>query len=230
MSEIVEAIRGYAEGQSSIEETLNVLRQIEPTVPDPNNPYIDDLTDDEGSFGDIATGCILYDCTAEEYELFRLALSGTRIGPREEPQETSQEESEETPIEKSGLFTAPIEIAKSDSRKNLVFGWANVTINDGNQVVDHQGHMIDVDDLESAAYNFAVKYRKTGDSHAGEGFGDLVESLVVTEDKIEKGGFPEEMLGKWWVGFKVPDEDWDRVERGERSMFSIQGRAQLEAI
>jgi Holliday junction DNA helicase RuvB len=127
-------------------------------------------------------------------------------------------------------FSAPIEIAKSDKRQNLVFGWANVTFDKGNQVVDHQGHMIDVEELESAAYNFAVKYRKTGDDHKGEGFGELVESLIVTEDKIAKGGFPEDMLGKWWIGFRVPPEDWDKVERGERSMFSIQGRAQLEAV
>ena len=128
------------------------------------------------------------------------------------------------------LFSAPVEIAKTDKRQNLVFGWANVTFEKGNQVVDHQGHMIDVDELEAAAYNFTVKYRKTGDNHQGEGFGELVESLVVTEDKIAKGGFPEEMLGKWWIGFRVPPEDWDKVERGERSMFSIQGRAQLEAV
>jgi len=126
------------------------------------------------------------------------------------------------------MFTAPVEIAKADSRKNMVFGWANVAFNEGGQVEDHQGHMIDVDELENAAYNFSVKYRKSGDMHGGVGFGDLVESLIVTEDKIEKGGFPPEMLGKWWVGFKVPDEDWNRVESGERAMFSIQGRARLE--
>lgn len=127
------------------------------------------------------------------------------------------------------VFDAPVEIAKADDRQNLVFGWANVTMNDdGTQMFDHQGHAIDVEDLEQAAYNFSVKYRKTGDMHKGEGYGDLVESMVVTQDKIEKGGFPEDMLGKWWVGFRVPDEDWDRVASGERSMFSIQGRAQLE--
>ena len=128
------------------------------------------------------------------------------------------------------MFNAPIEIAKRDDRKNLVFGWANVAFNEGGQVEDRQGHLIDVDDLEGAAYNFAVKYRKTGDMHKGDGYGDLVESLVVTQDKIDRGGFPPEMLGKWWVGFRVPDEDWDRVESGERSMFSIQGRARLEPI
>lgn len=127
-------------------------------------------------------------------------------------------------------FTAPVEIAKSDARKNMVFGWANVAFNEGGQVSDKQGHMIDVDELEDAAYKFAVKYRKSGDMHGGEGFGELVESMIVTEDKIEKGGFPPEMLGKWWVGFKVPEEDWNRVESGERAMFSIQGRARLEPV
>lgn len=128
------------------------------------------------------------------------------------------------------VFSAPVEIAKADTRKNLVFGWANVVIDENGQVEDHQGHMIDVEDLEDAAYGFVVKYRKTGDMHKGDAYGDLVESLVVTQDKIDSGGFPPDMLGKWWVGFRVPDEDWERVERGERSMFSIQGRARLEPV
>jgi Holliday junction DNA helicase RuvB len=136
-------------------------------------------------------------------------------------------------IQKRGeqVFETSVSIAKSDNRKNLVFGWANVTLNeDGTELFDHQGHAIGLDTLEDAAYNFAVKYRKTGDMHKGDGYGDLVESVVVTKDKVDAGVFPEEHLGKWWIGFKVPDEDWDRVQSGERSMFSIQGRAQLEAV
>lgn len=121
-----------------------------------------------------------------------------------------------------------VSIVKADSRRNLVFGWANVAMTPDGQVEDHQGHLIDLEDLENAAYNFVVKYRVTGDMHKGEGFGELVESLVVTEDKVEKAGFPRNMLGHWWVGFKVPPEHWDAVNTGDRMMFSIQGKARLE--
>ena len=119
----------------------------------------------------------------------------------------------------------PLQIAKMDSRRNLVFGWANVALTPEGQVVDRQGDLIDVEDLEEAAYKFVVKYRLTGDMHQSEGFGELVESLVVTPDKVNKAGFPPEMLGRWWVGFKVPPEHWDKVVTGKRRMFSIQGRA-----
>lgn len=121
-------------------------------------------------------------------------------------------------------------VVKSDSRKNLVFGWANVAFTEDGQVEDHQGHLIDLDDLENAAYNFVVKYRLTGDMHDGDGFGELVESLVVTEDKVAKAGFPPAMLGHWWVGFRVPPEHQKRVDAGERMMFSIQGKAHLEPV
>jgi holliday junction DNA helicase RuvB len=130
-----------------------------------------------------------------------------------------------TEFNKSG--DVPYRIVKSDSSRNLVFGWANVSFTKNGQVLDRQGHMIDPEDLESGAYNFVVKYRTSGDEHAGEAFGELVESLVVTKDKVEKGGFPPEMLGHWWVGFRLPPEQWEKVVKGERSMFSIQGNAQL---
>jgi holliday junction DNA helicase RuvB len=123
-----------------------------------------------------------------------------------------------------------VSIVKKDARRNLVFGWANVAMTPEGQVEDHQGHLIDLDDLESAAYRFVAKYRLSGDMHQGEGFGELVESLVVTEDKVEKGGFPRSMLGHWWVGFKVPPEHWDKVQKGDRVMFSIQGKARLEPL
>lgn len=125
---------------------------------------------------------------------------------------------------------APIQVVKRDEPKNLVFGWANVAFTpDGQQVLDHQGHMFDVDDLESGAYDFTVKYGLSGDMHEGEGFGELVESMVFTPEKLahlglEGSGLP---VG-WWVGFRVPPEHREAVERGERTMFSIEGTAVLE--
>lgn len=122
-------------------------------------------------------------------------------------------------------FTAPVEIAKSDEHRNLVFGWASVALKDGQYLEDHQGDLIDVNDLEEAAYDFNVTSRLTGDMHKSEPFGELVESMVITQDKIDSAGFPQDMLGRWWVGFRVPPEYHKEVREGKRRMFSIEGTA-----
>lgn len=125
-------------------------------------------------------------------------------------------------------FDTPVQVAKTDDYKNLVFGWASVNVTaDGSQVIDHQGHAIDVEDLESAAYDFVVKDYGSGDMHSGEGFGELVESMVFTKEKMDLLGI-ENIQEGWWVGFRVPPEQHKRVRSGERKMFSIEGTAKLQ--
>lgn len=129
-------------------------------------------------------------------------------------------------------ISADVRIAKSDDYKNLVFGWASVAFTkDGTQVVDKQGHMIDVDDLENAAYNFVIKSYGTGDMHRSEGFGELVESMVFTPEKMELLNLPPDSLpSAWWVGFRVPPEHHEAVRSGKRRMFSIEGNAKLRPV
>jgi len=125
------------------------------------------------------------------------------------------------------------QIAKLDSDRHLVFGWANVSIRkDGEQIEDHQGDLIDPEDLEDAAYVFNLQFRKTGVMHQGEAKGDLIESLVVTPEKLEAMGLEKSALPVgWWVGFHVPDDDvFAKVKDGTFAMFSVQGRAVREKV
>lgn len=129
-------------------------------------------------------------------------------------------------------FSPTIKIVDSDEPQNLIFGWANVSFTkDGEQVLDHQGHMIDIEDLEHMAYNFTVKYRKSGDMHRSEAFGELVESMVYTPEKLEVLGLaPGSLPYAWWVGFRLPPDEAEKVRNGERSMLSIEGGARLELV
>lgn len=124
-------------------------------------------------------------------------------------------------------------IAKSDDDKHLAFGWASVSVNeDGGQLIDLSGDMIDPDELESAAYNFVRLYRDGGEMHERAGVATLVESIVFTPEKLTALGLPPESLPTgWWLGFFVTDEDvWDKVKNGEYSMFSIEGTANREPV
>jgi hypothetical protein len=130
-------------------------------------------------------------------------------------------------------FGTRLEIAKTDDEKQNVFGWANVSITkDGTLVVDHQDDIIELTDLEDAAYEFVLEYGETGDMHEGAATGNLIESMVFTPEKLERLGIEDGTvpLG-WWVGFHLEDQvQYAKVKTGERAMFSIQGSAEREEV
>lgn len=129
----------------------------------------------------------------------------------------------------NGTITGRFEIVQKSEDKRLAFGWAYMSIQkDGNPVVDHSGDMIDIGEIEKAAYRFTKLWRDGSDNHERGGVATLVESMVFTKEKAAALGIPEGTLPNgWWVGFEVTDPDvWGKVKSGEYSMFSIEGEAQ----
>lgn len=143
-------------------------------------------------------------------------------------------------------ITGSWDISKADDAKQQVFGWANVSVfkDDGEPLTDHHSHVIYPDELETAAYEFVLAYRDTGDMHGGDATGQLIESVMFTPEKLEAMGFAKdvhptvEMDGErrpieaaWWVGFHIQDpETYSKIRTQARRMFSIQGTAKLEEI
>ena len=124
-------------------------------------------------------------------------------------------------------------IQKADDDQRLVFGWASVAADrDGVPVVDSQGDVISISELERGAYNFVEFYREGGEMHERTGVARLVESMVFTPEKFAAMGISAGTLPYgWWLGFRVLDEDvWQKVKSGRYSMFSIGGRAVREEI
>lgn len=120
-------------------------------------------------------------------------------------------------------------ITKSDDDQMIVFGWANVSMRIGDELIeDWQEDIIEPDELEAAAYDFVELYREGGEMHERGGVATLIESVVFTKEKMEAMGIPEGMLPVgWWIGFKVTDRDvWEKVKDGTYSMFSIEGEAE----
>lgn len=75
--------------------------------------------------------------------------------------------------------------------------------------------------------------------HDGEPVGTLVESFVVTPEKLDLllkalggNGAPADFHGvAAWVGYKVHDAKvWKRVKDGELRAFSIEGSAEREEV
>lgn len=121
----------------------------------------------------------------------------------------------------------PFAVAKLDEAQNLVFGWASVAIKSDDLLVDRQGDMIAPEVLEAAAYDYVEHSRIANEMHKGGPIGVLVESLMVTPEKLEAMGLLRKSAPKagLWVGFRVSPQVFQRVKAGELSMFSIEGTA-----
>ncbi|HEY5787493.1 MAG TPA: XkdF-like putative serine protease domain-containing protein [Microlunatus sp.] len=127
--------------------------------------------------------------------------------------------------------------SKVDTDRRLAFGWASVSKVNGSPVVDKQGDYIDLDDLEEAAYNYVRASRVGGDMHrratladSPHKVSDMVESFVITDDKVKAMNLPESTPRGWWVGYKIHDDQaWDLVKKGLRTGFSIHGKGLRKA-
>ncbi len=128
----------------------------------------------------------------------------------------------------NGSISGRFKIQKADDDKRLAFGWASAsaTIN-GETVEDCVGDIIEIEELEQAAYKFVELYREGGEMHERGGCAVLVESVIFTPEKMAAMGIPEGTVpAGWWIGFKVTDDDvWAKVKDGTYPMFSIEGEA-----
>jgi len=125
-----------------------------------------------------------------------------------------------------GAFSLRVPIAKLDEDQHLAFGVvATVEDADGRPIIDHQGDIISVAELERAAYDYVLTSGDAGLMHESSGVGTLVESFVVTKAKREAYGFgPGPTF--WHVGYKVHSEDvWKRLKSGEVRELSLEGSA-----
>jgi hypothetical protein len=143
--------------------------------------------------------------------------------PRAEPKQ---------PQGTQGTLTAKFAIKKAttDTDEHLVFGWASVADRaDGETIIDHQGDIVEIAELENAAYDFVQFYREGSEMHerGGLDIAVLIESIVFTPEKIAALGLKEgDLPHGWWVGFRVMDDVvWGKVKDGTYTMFSVEGAA-----
>ena len=96
----------------------------------------------------------------------------------------------------------------------------------GARVIDHSEEFIDTPDLEEAAYDFVLTSREANDMHEGPVIGQLIESVVVTKEKLEAWGVPNANINEgWWIGLQLDKDSFEKV-KANRKAFSIEGIAQ----
>lgn len=115
-----------------------------------------------------------------------------------------------------------------------------MSVQDGQLTVDLQDDVIEPHELEKAAHEFALDSREANAMHAGPAIGMLIESVVLTPEKLQAmfcDLLDEETLEKvtkavgvrWWTGFQLDEETFAKVTDGTYRGFSIEGTAERDA-
>jgi len=124
-----------------------------------------------------------------------------------------------------------LQVVKISEELRLVFGWANVTVMDGEEVVDTQNDVMDSQVLVKAFMDFMSNSRVGGVMHlrdeAGNpvGAGEVVFAFPFTPD-IKKALGIEMPAEGVVIGFRADDDSvWKAVKDGKLQAFSIGGKA-----
>ena len=130
-------------------------------------------------------------------------------------------------------YTLEVPITKLDLVQQRVWGWASVAVRkDGQPIVDTQGDVIAIEDLEEAFYVYFKESGRLNFMHDGPTRGHLIEMMVFTPEKVAKLGIPVGLVPSGaWVGYEIPDpEDFAKAAVDGLVMFSIEGMAEKEEM
>lgn len=100
-------------------------------------------------------------------------------------------------------------------------------------VVDSQDDIMNSVEIEKAAHGFMVEVQRgvgaIGVDHESPADAVVVESFVAPVEFTE--GDQTIRKGSWVLAVKVFDQDlWESVKSGDRTAFSIHGRAEREQV
>lgn len=116
-----------------------------------------------------------------------------------------------------------------NEEQRIVMGWASVvTDENGEPVVDSQGDIIPIEELEKAFYGLMANGGgKAGVNHMVEGVGPIVANFVISKKVREKFNFgPDKREGVIIAVYIEDDATLAQVKAGELPAFSISGEAE----
>jgi hypothetical protein len=162
-------------------------------------------------------------------------VGGKEPGDKEPDDDPDDKGGDHRPVAGGDLakFDLHFTITKAEPDQQRVWGWASVSQIGDYVVIDKQGDIIPIAELEKAAYDFILHSRAQGDMHSKFDVGRSIESMVFTPEKEAAGIMAKDENGKsifgWWIGFQVDDPAvWADYRKGIRPEFSIGGRSGWE--
>jgi|SRR5215469_5793739 len=122
-------------------------------------------------------------------------------------------------------WSIPIEIKKAEPERQMIFGWASVVAKNGQYIIDKQGDIIPIAELENAVLNYMLHSRDHGVMHEAQGTGRLVMSFLTTPEYMNAFGLTQkdDQIG-WIAGWRIEDPAlWEAHKRGLLPELSIGG-------
>ena len=131
------------------------------------------------------------------------------------------------------MHDVSFQVRKINEEKRLVTAWASVvTKADGTPIIDHQGDVIDIGNLEDAFIEAFADggIAKGGEMHRNIGGADVVQHFTLSRDERTALGFGLGQEGAI-VKIRVNDDSlWASVKAGRYPELSIAGEGTREAI
>lgn len=119
-------------------------------------------------------------------------------------------------------------VTEVDAGLGLVFGWAMVCTEKGEDHFDSQGDHIPEDVMVEATSDFMENSRIAKDMHStADPHGTIVHSFPLTKDIAEAMGITTEKTG-WMVAMKPSAEILKKYEDGTYTGFSIGGQCAFQ--
>lgn len=128
-------------------------------------------------------------------------------------------------------FQVSSNICKVDDSLGLVFGWAIICKQDGEEYFDTQGDHIPESAMLEAATDFMIHSRMAKDMHGGEDAvlpGSVVFAFPMTSEVAKAFNFGTETSGLLIAMKPESDEILNKFRTGEYTGFSIGGRRILD--
>lgn len=119
------------------------------------------------------------------------------------------------------------EVAKVDEALGLVFGWAIVCTEKGEDHIDLQHDHIPEGVMVEAATDFMENARVAKEMHSGEQVGVIVHSFPLTDDIAKAMGIQTEKTG-WMVAMKPNPDVLQKFKDRNYTGFSIGGECERE--
>jgi hypothetical protein len=132
-----------------------------------------------------------------------------------------------------GTFRSQGEVCKTDTDHRIIGGWFSVFKLDGQEVVDLDNEVIDVESYREAFIDFSKDYRAANFDHEGGERGTLIDNILIDTPEFAKmlvheiTGIPMDEIPVRKLGhfgsFQIHnDADYEEARKG-KLMFSIEG-------
>lgn len=127
-------------------------------------------------------------------------------------------------------ISSDLDVIKMDDEQMLVWGWASVATENGEDVYDSHGDHIPMSELTKASIDFMENVRVGKTMHSGEKTSTVIGCLPLSAELAKALGIESKREGLI-MGFKVHDrKTWDLIKSGELPALSIGGRGMRYAV